>query len=49
VEKVAAIEQSLAALDGIEVAGSWLHGVGVPACVAAGTTAATRIFERVAR
>jgi oxygen-dependent protoporphyrinogen oxidase len=49
VEKVAEIEQSLAALDGIEVAGSWLHGVGVPACVAAGTTAATRIFERVAR
>lgn len=49
VQKVAEIEQLVATLDGIEVAGSWLHGVGVPACVATGTTAATRIFERVAR
>ena len=28
---------------GIAVAGAYLHGVGVPACVASGTAAAERV------
>ncbi len=48
-EIVAEIESGMTQFDGLALAGSWLHGVGVPACVAVGTTAATRIFERVAR
>lgn len=48
-ETVAEIESAMASLSGIEVAGSWLHGVGVPACVATGSTAATRICDGVAR
>ncbi|MFD6395836.1 protoporphyrinogen oxidase [Nocardia sp. NPDC060249] len=42
-ERIAALESAIAALDGIAVAGAYLHGVGVPACVAAGTAAAERV------
>jgi oxygen-dependent protoporphyrinogen oxidase len=42
-EQIAALESAIAALDGIAVAGAYLHGVGVPACVASGTAAAERI------
>ncbi|MFD1814010.1 protoporphyrinogen oxidase [Rhodococcus gannanensis] len=45
---VAALESAIAAVDGIEIAGAMLHGVGVPACVASATGAATRLAERVA-
>ncbi|MCJ0902621.1 protoporphyrinogen oxidase [Rhodococcus sp. ARC_M6] len=45
---VAEIEHGVAELAGVEVAGSWLHGVGVPACVAVAQTAAARICEGVA-
>ncbi|WP_072691030.1 protoporphyrinogen oxidase [Rhodococcus marinonascens] len=48
-DRVAAIEQEIAGLDGVEVAGALLHGVGVPACIAAATMAATRLADRVAR
>ncbi|MBC2643963.1 MULTISPECIES: protoporphyrinogen oxidase [unclassified Rhodococcus (in: high G+C Gram-positive bacteria)] len=48
-DRVWVIEQEVAGLDGVEVSGALLHGVGVPACVAAATTAATRLAERVAR
>ncbi|MGC0363775.1 oxygen-dependent protoporphyrinogen oxidase [Rhodococcus sp. 27YEA15] len=48
-ERVAAVQAETAKLDGIEVAGSWLRGVGVPACVAVAGTAATRILGRMAR
>ncbi|MCQ4122296.1 protoporphyrinogen oxidase [Rhodococcus tibetensis] len=48
-DRVSVIERDTAGLDGIEVCGALLRGVGVPACVAAATTAATRLAERVAR
>lgn len=47
-DRVAAIEDAVAEVDGLEVAGAYLHGVGVPACVASATTAATRLAARVA-
>ncbi|GAB2649917.1 protoporphyrinogen oxidase [Prescottella soli] len=47
-DRVAAIEGAVAEADGLEVAGAYLHGVGVPACVASATTAATRLAARVA-
>ncbi|MGW5312743.1 protoporphyrinogen oxidase [Nocardia thailandica] len=46
-ERVATIERSVAALDGLAVTGAYLHGVGVPACVAAATAAAARVAETV--
>ncbi|WP_070378350.1 protoporphyrinogen oxidase [Rhodococcus sp. WMMA185] len=48
-DRVATIEEEIAGLEGVEVAGALLRGVGVPACVAAATTAATRLAERMAR
>ncbi|MFQ6397258.1 protoporphyrinogen oxidase [Nocardia sp. KC 131] len=42
-DRVAEIESAIANLDGLAVAGAYLHGVGVPACVASGTAAAHRI------
>lgn len=42
-ERVAEIESALAGFDDLSVTGAYLHGVGVPACVAAATRAATRI------
>lgn len=47
-DRVAAIETAAADIDGVEVAGAYLYGVGVPACVASATTAATRLAARVA-
>ncbi|MFF0487986.1 FAD-dependent oxidoreductase [Nocardia sp. NPDC004068] len=43
-ERVATIEAAVAELPGLAVAGSYLRGVGVPACAAAGTAAARRIL-----
>lgn len=48
VERVAQIEADIARCDGLEIAGSMLHGVGVPACVGAATTAAARLVSQVA-
>ncbi|WP_435277634.1 protoporphyrinogen oxidase [Rhodococcus yananensis] len=45
---VDAFEREMATVDGVEVAGAMLHGVGVPACVESGTTAAARLVTRVA-
>ncbi|MEV4631928.1 protoporphyrinogen oxidase [Rhodococcus coprophilus] len=45
---VASIEAETAEVGGLEVAGAMLHGVGVPACVASGTTAAARVAARMA-
>lgn len=42
-ERVADIEAAVADVDGLAVAGAYLHGVGVPACVASATAAAHRI------
>lgn len=47
-ERVAEIESALAAFGDLAVTGAYLHGVGVPACVAAATRAATHIAEGVA-
>ncbi|MEU4340631.1 protoporphyrinogen oxidase [Nocardia sp. NPDC023852] len=41
--RIAAVETEIGSLDGLAVAGAYLHGVGVPACVASGTAAAHRI------
>lgn len=40
---VDALESAVAAVGGLEVAGSMLHGVGVPACVATARSAAERL------
>lgn len=45
-DRVAAIEAGVAELDGIEIAGAFLHGVGVPACIASGAAAAARLVAR---
>ncbi|MHA6803164.1 protoporphyrinogen oxidase [Salinifilum ghardaiensis] len=46
---VAAVRHRVAELDGLEIAGSWLDGVGVPACVSAGERAARALVrDRVA-
>ncbi|MGO4612823.1 protoporphyrinogen oxidase [Nocardia sp. 2YAB30] len=45
--RIAAVEAEIGALDGLAVAGAYLHGVGVPACVASGTAAAHRIAAGV--
>ncbi|WP_459547086.1 protoporphyrinogen oxidase [Nocardia sp. X0981] len=42
-ERVAELESALAGFADLAVAGAYLHGVGVPACVAAATAAAGRI------
>ncbi|MFD3508506.1 protoporphyrinogen oxidase [Nocardia sp. NPDC058666] len=47
-DRIATLESALAPLDGLAVAGAYLHGVGVPACVASGTAAADRIATALA-
>src|SRR5690606_9639891 len=46
-DRIAEIETAVRELDGLAVAGAYLHGVGVPACVAGGDAAARRIAERL--
>lgn len=46
--RVAALTDAVAALAGLAVAGSMLHGVGVPACVATGRVAAERVAHHIA-
>ncbi|MBH0775085.1 protoporphyrinogen oxidase [Nocardia bovistercoris] len=45
-DRVAEIESAVAGLDGLAVAGAYLHGVGVPACVASGERAARTVAAR---
>ncbi|TQF66318.1 protoporphyrinogen oxidase [Rhodococcus spelaei] len=45
---VAALDAEIAQVDGLELAGSMLRGVGVPACVASATAAAARLAAAVA-
>ena len=45
VERVERIEQCLAALPGIELAGNAYRGVGLPACVQSGEQAAERLLD----
>ncbi|WP_127783295.1 protoporphyrinogen oxidase [Rhodococcus sp. X156] len=46
-DRVAEIEDAVAAVAGLAVAGSMLHGVGVPACIATGRAAAERVVQHV--
>jgi oxygen-dependent protoporphyrinogen oxidase len=48
-ELVDKLERAVAALPGVAVAGSILHGVGVPACVGTGRAAAERIVGELSR
>jgi oxygen-dependent protoporphyrinogen oxidase len=48
-DRVAAIEDGVAGLPGLAVAGAALHGVGVPACLASGDAAAARIAAGLRR
>ncbi|MCA1186121.1 MULTISPECIES: protoporphyrinogen oxidase [unclassified Saccharopolyspora] len=45
---VAGLERAVGELDGVELAGAALHGVGVPACAATGEAAATGITRHLA-
>ncbi|RJO72938.1 protoporphyrinogen oxidase [Nocardia panacis] len=42
-DRVAALEAVVGATEGLAVAGAYLHGVGVPACVASGAAAAANL------
>ncbi|WP_069160025.1 protoporphyrinogen oxidase [Nocardia altamirensis] len=42
-DRIAAVESAIAPIPGLALAGAYLHGVGVPACVASGTAAAHHI------
>ncbi|MGU3433323.1 protoporphyrinogen oxidase [Actinomycetes bacterium M1A6_2h] len=44
-ERVSAIARAVDGEAGLELAGAYLHGVGVPACIASGTRAAQRLAE----
>ncbi len=46
--RVAKIEQAVATLDGMAVAGAALRGVGIPACIGSGRTAARRVLASLA-
>lgn len=46
-DRVAAIEDGVAALPGVAVAGAALHGVGVPACLATADAAVARVVEHL--
>jgi len=46
-ERVAALTDAVAAQPGLAVAGSMLHGVGVPACIATGRAAAERVVHHI--
>ncbi|MEV0292634.1 protoporphyrinogen oxidase [Nocardia sp. NPDC050710] len=47
-DRIAEIESAIADLDNLAIAGAYLHGVGVPACVASGDRAAHHIAARYA-
>lgn len=46
-DRVATIEAGLADLPGLAIAGAYLHGVGVPACAASGTSAADTVLTHL--
>jgi oxygen-dependent protoporphyrinogen oxidase len=47
-ERIAALEEAVAAVPGLAVAGAALHGVGVPACLATADAAAERVLAHLA-
>ncbi len=48
-DRVATIEAAAASLPGIAVAGAALHGIGIPACIAAADAAAAHIAAHLSR
>ncbi|MDG3007041.1 protoporphyrinogen oxidase [Paludisphaera mucosa] len=46
-ERIAAIEERVGSLEGLELAGNWLRGVGVPMCIRGGEEAAGRAAGRI--
>jgi oxygen-dependent protoporphyrinogen oxidase len=46
-ERVTQIEQLVAALPGLELAGNSLHGVGIPDAIASGRAAADRLLQQM--
>lgn len=44
-DRIQVIESAVAEVERLALAGAYLHGVGVPACVASGTDAANRIAD----
>lgn len=46
---VARVEQAVAEVPGLAIAGAALHGVGIPACIATATAAATRVTSTAGR
>jgi oxygen-dependent protoporphyrinogen oxidase len=47
-ERVARLQRSIATVPGLEIAGSLLNGVGVPACIGTARAAAERIATHLA-
>jgi len=47
-ERVERIENAVAEIPGLAVAGATLHGVGLPACVATADAAARRVAAHLA-
>lgn len=47
-DRIAAIAGRIETIPGLEVAGNWLGGVGVPMCIKAGEEAAARVVARAA-
>jgi oxygen-dependent protoporphyrinogen oxidase len=48
-DRIRRIEGALRELPGLEIAGSVMHGVGIPACIATARAAAGRIVEELVR
>ncbi|MGZ4522756.1 MAG: protoporphyrinogen oxidase, partial [Mycobacteriaceae bacterium] len=46
-DRVATLEAGVAEHPGLAVAGSMLHGVGVPACIATGWAAAESVVQHI--
>ncbi|AMV36244.1 protoporphyrinogen oxidase [Planctomyces sp. SH-PL62] len=46
-ERIADVEARVGALDGLELAGNWLRGIGVPMCIHSGEQAAGRAASRI--
>ncbi len=47
VERMREIDERLAGIPGVELAGAAYRGVGIPDCIQSGQQAATRVFERL--
>lgn len=46
-DRVARITSAVAKVPGLEVAGAWQHGLGIPACIASAQAAAARVLTHI--